>query len=231
MTISNPSLQQEQAVLYEQLCVACRNASDKASLSLEINELLEQELDLFQIEHAPTHNRSCLFSLINNSRLKFDDFTEIFLSLLTHGANFKARNDLKRKLVHQAAALDKLDIVKWLIDHFRIDVNQQDDNGDTALHVAARWNRLSTVKYLVNEQQASRTIMNNKNQLAGDAKNALPEIQALLPSQETFNLLQPQYSLKELLKHPHRLFKHPKSSLRALVPQLPGLSNHPGLRL
>ena len=55
-----------------------------------------------------------------------------------------------------ATELGNIDIVKWIADEVKLDVNEQTKgNGLTALHVACYRNRLDIVKYLVEDKKVN----------------------------------------------------------------------------
>ncbi|XP_006820224.1 ankyrin repeat domain-containing protein 61-like [Saccoglossus kowalevskii] len=114
---------------------------------------------------------SCMLFLINEGSdadaRDCDDVTPLMLAaesgqlktmraLLKRGANVRARTKSNQTVLHHAAMLStglrryrsKLSAVSILMEH-DVDVNAQDDAGQTPLHIAAKRRDYSVIRYLI----------------------------------------------------------------------------------
>ncbi|XP_022093502.1 unconventional myosin-XVI-like isoform X2 [Acanthaster planci] len=85
--------------------------------------------------------------------------------LLT-GGNVNATNDRNTSLLHIAAANNYRDVAKYLLDHYA-DVDLEDDEGMTALHLAARFGHTKMIK-LLTRRNANPKIANANEERAVD---------------------------------------------------------------
>ena len=88
-----------------------------------------------------------------------------------------------RSGLHKAAYWGHIDTVKFLVNNLKLDVNHQDNEGDTALHDAARFGHTEVVQFLVN----SGANVNLKNKSGFTAMDIAKEyskdkVQAVLKS-------------------------------------------------
>ncbi|CUM67545.1 uncharacterized protein PRCAT00005245001 [Priceomyces carsonii] len=70
---------------------------------------------------------------------------------------------LKETIVHYAVQVAQLPVIQFLVnnaDKFGIDINAQDKDGNTPLHLAAATSRLEVVKYLLSLPNINDTIVN-----------------------------------------------------------------------
>lgn len=74
-------------------------------------------------------------------------------------------NGSKRSALHKAAFWGHLDMVTYLLEEHKLDVNAEDYNGDTPLHDATRFGNLDVVKQLL-AHGASLSIVNKQGQTA-----------------------------------------------------------------
>jgi ankyrin repeat protein len=72
-----------------------------------------------------------------------------------------------------AAANNRIDMVKWILDHAKeqININRQDKNGWTALMGAA--SKGNSMKFLIDDLNADQTIVNNNGKTAKDISDDL----------------------------------------------------------
>ena len=68
-------------------------------------------------------------------------------------------------LIHYAVSSDSTDLIKWLIETGKINIDAKDQSGDTALHLATRQNKLNVIK-LLTSKGADITIQNNDGKRA-----------------------------------------------------------------
>jgi ankyrin repeat protein len=73
-----------------------------------------------------------------------------------------AQNNLGGTLVHQAAILNRVEILKYLVGEFHADVNIPDNMNVSPLHSAALRNHFETCQYLI-EQGANTTMRDYRN--------------------------------------------------------------------
>ena len=52
-------------------------------------------------------------------------------------------------ILMEATRLGRQNILKWLVQEFQFDVNEQSSNGSTALHIAAYYNQLECARLLL----------------------------------------------------------------------------------
>ena len=74
---------------------------------------------------------------------------------------------LRETVLHYAVQVATLSLLQFLVSHsneFKIDVNTQDVDGNTPLHLAAASSRLEIVKYLLSLPEINDTITNKKGQ-------------------------------------------------------------------
>lgn len=69
--------------------------------------------------------------------------------IIKNGADLNVRNEQRDTLLLCAARYGFIDIIDYLIKECHFDVNSTDNNGWTALHLAAMYGRLEACKYLV----------------------------------------------------------------------------------
>ena len=61
----------------------------------------------------------------------------------------KWRGPYHRTILMEATRLGRQNILKWLVQEFQFDVNEQSSNGSTALHIAAYHNQLECARLLL----------------------------------------------------------------------------------
>ena len=66
-------------------------------------------------------------------------------------------------LVHAAAAYNQRHVLEWLMTQTDVNVNAQDDDGDTPLHHV---DNVDAAKFLIESMQAIPTIVNSENKTA-----------------------------------------------------------------
>lgn len=66
----------------------------------------------------------------------------------------------RQTVLHVAAEEGKLDIVQWLVEKYRLDVNAVDNNGWTPMHSAAKGGHPKIVKYLLEKGGFGRAVNN-----------------------------------------------------------------------
>lgn len=83
---------------------------------------------------------------------------------------------LRETILHYAVQVAPLPMLQHLIDHFGLDINAQDLDGNTPLHLAAAASRFNVVKYLLNLPNINDTVINAEKkqpvELARDANIA-----------------------------------------------------------
>lgn len=221
-TLQKPLSEKEQYELYKKLCHACSNTQSAAQLKQEILGLLQQGAPtICPMPYQKSDIGTCLFALLYNDHLNLDEFKELFSLLYKHGADVQITSGCGNNLLQYAALLDRAAQVRWFAETFNIDV--KNDYGNTALHLAARYNCFATVQCLL-ELGANPRIRNDKDRLAGDLTK-WDKIHELLPTDACYNK-QVRYSLRELLAYPKLMFRQPKACLKAIINQ-----HRPGLKL
>ena len=75
-------------------------------------------------------------------------------------------NEYGSNALHFAVINNQPEIAKWLLEETSIDVNAQNDCGWTALHLAAKWNRLEVTRILL--KYKPRLLKDKKNNTALD---------------------------------------------------------------
>lgn len=93
--------------------------------------------------------------------------------LLENGADPNIGNDVGRYPLHYAVSNDLLDherAVKLLLQNGRINVNVQDANGETALHLAVRNRSEFSIQSLLSHPNIMESITNNRGETAHDLK-------------------------------------------------------------
>ncbi|XP_022167299.1 transient receptor potential cation channel subfamily A member 1 isoform X4 [Myzus persicae] len=90
-----------------------------------------------------------------------DDFNRLFIA---EPARLEVRDSKGRAAVHQAAARNKLNILKFIRNHGG-DLNLKDSCGNTPLHIAIEHNSLDAVEYLL-QNGADPSALNDKKQAA-----------------------------------------------------------------
>ena len=61
----------------------------------------------------------------------------------------KWRGPYHRTILMEATRLGRQNIIKWLLQEFQFDVNEQSSNGSTALHIAAYHNQMECARLLL----------------------------------------------------------------------------------
>ena len=63
------------------------------------------------------------------------------------------RNQMNRELtlLHIAAFNGRLDIIRYFVDEKKVDINKADNDGEIALHFAAKSDKMTVVKFLLNK--------------------------------------------------------------------------------
>lgn len=94
-----------------------------------------------------THKLTDLINQINNSTQTSYDL-----------------NKLKNEILLYAVQVGPLSIVKYIVEHNLVDdINSQDIDGNTALHLAASSNRNDVIEYLMKSQNINDCIYNNES--------------------------------------------------------------------
>ena len=121
----------------------------------------------------------------------FNDRTEIVEMLLNKGANAGDKGALSQTPLHYACQSNITQIFDMIIASKDVDINAQDDDGDTALIISARRGKMQYIKALV-EKGALLDLQNNTMSTAlhyaakrGDASIA----KILLDANADFNLM------------------------------------------
>ncbi|MBN8829029.1 MAG: ankyrin repeat domain-containing protein [Sphingobacteriia bacterium] len=122
-----------------------------------IKLLLEHNADVHKLRKD---NCSYLQYVVSSS-------LEITLLLLKYNVDISIRSFDGRSLIHNAVLGGNIKIIKALHKHSKktgklLDINAQDNNGNTALHFAARLDKRGIFKYLL-KIGANPNIKNNKN--------------------------------------------------------------------
>ena len=71
---------------------------------------------------------------------------EAFLFFLHNGADINERDDDGETVLHMSSQIGNLSLVKYLIEEAHIDKEAKDENRETALHYASKWNCLAIVE-------------------------------------------------------------------------------------
>jgi len=80
---------------------------------------------------------------------------DIFKYLVENGADINKMTKLKTTPVHFAVFMNKLGIVKYLVQTKGVSINFKDMSGDTLLHLAVRTKNLEMVKFFVEKGHAT----------------------------------------------------------------------------
>lgn len=67
---------------------------------------------------------------------------------------------LRETILHYAVQVAPLGTLQYLVNKFNLDINAQDENGDTPLHLAALSGRIDVVKYLLGLPGINDTVVN-----------------------------------------------------------------------
>ncbi|KAJ1567588.1 hypothetical protein HK405_005442 [Cladochytrium tenue] len=109
--------------------------------------------------------------------------SEVANVLLGNGANATARcaQDHGRTPLHFAAIKGKTAVVRSLLETHHLDIQAQDDNSDTPLHLAVENGHLELVQYLVSKS-ADKTAPNKNEEtpVQVTVRKGLTEIAKLL---------------------------------------------------
>lgn len=65
----------------------------------------------------------------------------------------------KRTVIHLAAKYGQAQILDWLAQYLNqngVDVNHKDDQGNTAIHLAAKYNHISSIKVIIDNYLLKR---------------------------------------------------------------------------
>ncbi|KAG7663106.1 uncharacterized protein J8A68_003378 [[Candida] subhashii] len=109
-----------------------------------------------------------LDALRGGDNQKIDSIINELASCKTHTLQTQDIVQLKETIFHYAVQVASLNVLQFLISNsnkYNIDINAQDKDGNTPLHLAAMANRLDIVKYLLSLPNINDTIVNlNKKQ-------------------------------------------------------------------
>ncbi|RYE13113.1 MAG: hypothetical protein EOP34_09520, partial [Rickettsiales bacterium] len=94
------------------------------------------------------------------------DKTGCNLKLLSKMHDSKTALLNERFFLHEAVQCQNVEAAKILID-IGVDINKQDNNGDTALHYAVRYNNVPMIN-LLSSKNANDTLMNNQGRTVHD---------------------------------------------------------------
>ena len=89
------------------------------------------------------------------------------------GAKANGANDDGLTALHIASGNDHLEIVKFLIETYDVDMEAKDNNGWTALHFACVYSNLEIVKYLIETCGVNKEAKNNNGESACDLASRL----------------------------------------------------------
>ena len=88
---------------------------------------------------------------------------EILKVLLEYGETFDGRSGNGSTALHSAVRKDSRECITWLLENHPLLLNVQDKFGDTPLHVAAFYDRLTSLKLMLNQGAAIDT-KNNRGE-------------------------------------------------------------------
>jgi ankyrin repeat protein len=132
---------------------------------LDVQELLAYKADPNIISNDPM--RTTALHLACQS-VDFADGERIVLRLLASGAKARIKDALGNLPLHDllgaASAKKKQKITSRMITAHKVDINAQNNDGDTPLHIAVNKNDLDWVNYVVNKfpKKINFTLKNNR---------------------------------------------------------------------
>ncbi|CAL8117626.1 unnamed protein product [Orchesella dallaii] len=135
--------------------------------AMEKSELLIATLKLFQSNNADLNavdyeNNSVLFYAIRGGR------SAMFIKELIHlGADWEHINDDLQNAIHVSAKYGNVDAIKYFVDAYNMDVNVQDINLNTPLHLAVAIKsekQVAMIGFLINNG-ANVNLRNDKRQI------------------------------------------------------------------
>ena len=91
------------------------------------------------------------------------DRSGLALMLIHNGAKIDMKGFGGMMPIHHATQEGLLEVVKYIIEEYHIDVNIREDHGYTPLHIAAMNGRIDIVKYLIEECHADINAKDNKD--------------------------------------------------------------------
>jgi len=152
---------------------ACaRGSSDIVSILLEAGA---------DVEHLDIWGETPIITVLSSGRPRDNERQEIMDLLVAAGANTNVHDAKGRTLLTLAVVKGCLQAASGLIENGWADVNEKDDNGDTALKVAVRHGRVDIIRKLLNMgADLSSVSQEDLNSSYGIPKKMKREIESLL---------------------------------------------------
>jgi hypothetical protein len=145
----------------------------------------------------------------------------IFGELSKSDATTQTRDiiQVRETVLHYAVQVAPLSTIHYLIEHqkFNIDVNSQDSDGNTPLHLAAAASRMDIVKYLLSLPNINDTIVNIKKkqpvEITKDVNVAqLMQFERAKFVEKSAGLLRQYFSNRDFTNLENLLVLHPRAS-------------------
>jgi ankyrin repeat protein len=116
----------------------------------------------------------------NLAKLKDKDYKEAFeivqLLLKTPGIDINACMASSEPILFMATSINDVSVLELFLVDPKLDPNQQDNIGYTALHDAVERGHLSCVKRLLQDERVDSSIVNHKKKTAADLKSFDPDV-------------------------------------------------------
>lgn len=166
-----PLTEQEQYELYGKLCDAC-NAYKQPLDPQEIERLLDRGVHAYNKAWEAEHdNMNCLeVLLLSADELSFKDFTYLFNRLCQTITDPIHHKEHLSSLLTNAIMYGYTEVVAWLIDEKKLDVNGRNHFNETPLFFAVycRWKTAPEIIKVLLERGANPFLKNNQGKLPYD---------------------------------------------------------------
>ena len=106
-----------------------------------IEEIIQHHPDL--VNDSYFYHGHFIFTLVRCCDL------HIFQKFMGAGCDLKVRQGDGRNILHRAVYYEKLDIIKYILDFCRFDINETNRYNDTAVHDACYFGKLESLKVLL----------------------------------------------------------------------------------
>jgi ankyrin repeat protein len=121
---------------------ACDSRDNISNIKYLIDQMIIAKVSLDTVNNC---NETPLFSSLAHTN------NEAFFYLVKKGANITHIGPRGMTMLHNACVRGKLEVVQFLVEQKDFDINQKDENHNTALHYACQGHHADIIRYLISQ--------------------------------------------------------------------------------